>query len=74
MDSLLKVNSFKLGPNHYEPKRQSVFSSDKNSIHFAYNKAERRTYFAEAARTSSWVPGPNAYKTEAKKKIKGTQK
>lgn len=74
MDSVLRVNSFKLAPSHYQPKNLSAFNADTNRIHFAYNRAERTTFFAETAKKTSWVPGPNAYKPDGKDKIKGNQK
>lgn len=57
---LLKQNSPKLAPNHYN-YNESDFKIDAKSLKFPINKAARKTFTEEIMYRKSMIPGSNAY-------------
>lgn len=73
VNAIQRANSTKLGANHYKIHDAGGFIGKENikKVPFAFNKEIKTSVLEVQAKKQAWVPGPNAYSPNSKKKAIG---
>lgn len=73
VSAVTRANSTKLAPNQYKIVDSNGFISKENpkQIRFAFSKDQKMSILEQSAKKKAWVPSPNNYSPEAKRKTLG---